>query len=127
MSYVSPTVNASGRTFSQLQAEGWAGHVERVIAANSLSQAQINIIRALISGVDHRQPLARGISTVITNWLAGAPIDTNEVNQRLLDYATALKVILAAIEEINTLVTSNAGTLHRTAGNVSAPLTRTWP
>jgi hypothetical protein len=123
MSYVSPTITASGGTFAQLQAEGWAGHVERVIAANTFSQAQINFIRALVSGTDN----SARISTSISNWLSGKPIDPTEVSTRFLNHATVLKAILAALEEINVLAAANPGSLHRVAGNVSAPQTRTWP
>jgi hypothetical protein len=113
LAYVSPTIVPSGTTFAQLLAGGFRGEMIRLANANSFPPA----IRSLIFRLD---TLQTGIVQTVDAFIQGDPIATTDVNARLLAYATALKTILAALEEINVLVNANPGTLKTIVGGGGA-------
>ena len=110
MAYVSPTINPSGITYLQLQSVGFAGHVDLLIAANAFSQNQINQIHGLVRSIARKGGLAR-FEALVSNWLQQLPIDPVDLAQRLLDGTTAVKAVLAVMEEEAVLFAANPGTL----------------
>jgi hypothetical protein len=109
LAYVSPTITPSGTTFAQLQAGGFRGQMIRLANTNAFPPP----IRSLMFRLD---ALQTGIVQTVDAFLQGDPIATTDVNARLLAYATALKAMLAALEEINVLVNNNPGTLKTIVG-----------
>jgi hypothetical protein len=73
--------------------------------------------------------LQTGIVHAVDAFIQGDPVATADINARLLTYATALKALLAALEEINVLVNANPGTLRTvsTPGGPGARVRRTFP
>ncbi len=123
MPYVSPTIVPSGTTFAQLQAGGFGAELKRLIAANDFPPA----VDSLLSG--DFETLHRAIVHLVDAYLRGDPVAANDVNTKLLYFATALKTILTAIEEVNALVAANTGTLKNvpTTAATGHQLRRTFP
>ena len=122
MAYTSPTITASSQTYANLKAKGFPGYVDGLIAANSgLSQTQINLIHGLI-----KIQAGTGVSIfarqLIDHWLDGAPIAATDLTQRLLDCTTALKAVLASLEEVAVLWDANQGTLTTKADGSGMPV-----
>jgi hypothetical protein len=122
MAYTSPTITASSQTYANLKAKGFPGYVDGLIAANSsLTQNQINLIHGVIktqSGAG-ANVFARNL---IDHWLDGSPIAASDVTAKLLDSTTALKAILAALEEVAVLWDANQGTLTTKADASGMPV-----
>lgn len=108
MPYTPPVLAPSGTTFAQFQAGGLRGQLDRVAAANSLSPS----VRGLIVG--NLSALQAGIRHVVDSFIQGDPTPAAEVSARLLTFATAVKALQVALDEINTLVDANPGTLANT-------------
>jgi len=108
MPYTPPVLAPSGTTFAQFQAGGFRGQLDRLATASGLSPA----IRSLVVG--DFSTLQTGIRHVVDSFLQGDPTPVAEVNARLLTYATALKALQVALDEINVLIDANAGTLVNT-------------
>ena len=126
MSYTTPTIAASGGTFAQLQAGGLSGQVERIIAANGFSGRAVSLIRSGESGQFQR--LYGAAAEAVSNYVRGVPMTTADANALLLDLATALKALLAATEEVATLVAANPGTIRQAITNPNHPtIKRTFP
>lgn len=123
MAYTSPTIAPSWTTFAQLQAGGFRKQLERLATANGFTLA----VQSLILG--RFDAIRTGITHTVDAYLQGDPATINDLNAKLLNYATALKAIATAIDEINTLVAANPGTIkpvaHRGAPQVSPR--RTFP
>ncbi|CAB4130731.1 hypothetical protein UFOVP124_27 [uncultured Caudovirales phage] len=122
MAYVSPTITASSQTYANLKTKGFAGYVDGLIAANSsLTQNQINLIRGAVKTQSNAgaNVFARNI---VDHWLDGNPITTADLTQRILDSTTALKAMLAAMEEMAVLWDANQGTLTTKADYSGMPV-----
>lgn len=112
MSYTAPTITASGGTWAEFKTYGFAGQIEAVIAANSFNQAVINEIRAFRKGNSGLK--IADINSAMNNYLHGLPVATADINTQLLNHATAVAALLTAINEANTLIAANPGTLTTT-------------
>jgi hypothetical protein len=123
VAYTSPTITPSNTTFAQLLAGGFQGQLVRLANANAFPPA----IRSLMLG--RLDAISAGISHIVDAFLRGDPVATADANAKLLTYATALKAVTAALEEINVLVAANPGTLKRVAGPgpTGARQVRTFP
>lgn len=123
MAYSSPTIAPSGSTFAQLQAGGFRKQLERLADANALPPP----IRSLILG--RFDAIRTGIVHTVDGYLRGDPAAIADINAKLLAYATALKAIATAIDEINTLVAANPGTIRPVVGRGApqAQFRRTFP
>jgi hypothetical protein len=120
MAYVSPTITPSGITYLQLQQVGFPGHIDLLITANAFSQAQINHIHSLVKQSDYGG--LRKFETLISNWLQQFPIATSDISQRILDHATAMKAILAVMEEEAALFAANPGALSSSNDGAGYPV-----
>ena len=122
MAYTSPTITPSSQTYANLKAKGLPGYVEGLIAANTgLTQSQINLIRGVMktqSGAG-ANVFARNL---IDHWLDGNPISAAELTAKILDTTTALKAILAALEEVAVLWDANQGTLTTKTDGAGMPV-----
>lgn len=106
MAYTPPTIAPSGTTFAQLQAGGFSKQLDRLAGANNFTPA----VRSLVLG--RVNAIRTGIVHTIDAYLRGDPATIGDINARLLNYATALRAIAAAIDEVNTLVAANPGTIR---------------
>ena len=127
MSYTSPTILPSGSTFAQLQSQGFAGHAEAVISANAFSEDVKTRLRHFARGTGDGQ--VKNMASHLTNYLCGNPTPTAEVNTQMLNLATALKALLASVEEVATLIAANTGTVSTVASKSGTHLAtkRTFP
>ncbi|HWE37719.1 MAG TPA: hypothetical protein VG406_14220 [Isosphaeraceae bacterium] len=123
MAYTSPTIKPSNTTFAQFRAGGFQGQLVRLADANAFPPA----VRSLLLG--RFEAIPTGIAHIVDAFLRGDPVTTADANAKLLVYATALKAISAALEEINVLVDANPGSLKRVAGpgTTGARQVRTFP
>lgn len=110
MAYVSPSIAPSGTSFAQLFAGGFHGQLVRIANANTLSADATRLIMG-DPGV-----LQTAIVNLIDSYLKGDPVATTDVNAKLLTYATALKTLATAIDEVNVLVDANPGTIKTFGG-----------
>ena len=62
------------------------------------------------------------LEKLMDNWMSGMPIAGSDLTQRLLDYNTAWKAFLAALEEIAVLWDANPGTLVTTPDGAGMPM-----
>ena len=120
MAYVSPTITPSGQTYAQLKAKGFPGYVDGLISANNFNQTTINHIHALVKQSDVGGLIR--YESLVHAWLSSMPITGAEMTQRLLDYNTAVKALLAALEEISTLWDANQGTLTTKLDGAGMPI-----
>jgi len=120
MAYTSPTITPSGQTYAQLKARGFAGYVDGLIAANSFNQSVINHIHGLVKQTDVGGIIR--LEKLIDNWMSGYPIAASDLTQRVLDYTTAFKALLAALEEIAVLWDANQGTLTTSVDGAGMPV-----
>jgi hypothetical protein len=114
MAYTSPTISPSKTTFAQLCSGGFEGQLIRLANANAFPPAVRSLVLSPLEG------LRKGIVHTVDAYLRGDPVTTKDVNAKLLAYATALKAITAALEEINVLVDANPGTI-KTVAPVNGP------
>ena len=114
MAYVSPTIVPSGTTFAQLRSGGFQGQLIRLANANAATPA----VRSLVLGSP--ASIKTGIVQAVDAFLRGDPISTADINAKLLTYATALKLIAAALDEANVLVDANPGSLATVRANTPA-------
>lgn len=123
MAYTSPTVNPSNTTFAQLLSGGFTAQLARIADANSFPPA----IRSLMLG--DLGAARQGIASSVDAYLHGEPLATADINAKMLAFATALKAVLAALEEINVLIDANPGTLKTVAAASKdhTRLKRTFP
>lgn len=103
MAYQSPTIAPSGTTFSQLKAGGLHGQLIRLANANAFSPT----VRSLVLGPV--EALKTGAVHAVDGYLHGDPVSTGNLSAKLLAYATALKALSTALDEVNSLVDSNPG------------------
>jgi len=123
VAYTSPTVKPSNTTFSQLQSGGFTAQLVRLANANAYPPA----VRSLMLG--DLSAARQGIAESVDAYLHGEPIGTADINAKLLVFSTALKAILAGLEEINVLIDANPGTLRtvQSAGKINGQRLRTFP
>jgi hypothetical protein len=118
MAYQSPSVTSSGTTFAQLRSGGLRGQLDRLATSNAFSPA----VRSLIVGP--LDTIHTGIVHAVDAFIQGDPVATGDVSAKLLTYATALKAIACALDEVNALIDANTGTLKNIVGAVGSGIQR---
>jgi hypothetical protein len=113
VAYVSPTITPSGTTFSLLLSGGFHGQLARLASANAMSADATRLIMGDL-GI-----LQTAVVNLVDSYIKGEPVANADVNAKLLTYATALKTLATAIDEINVLIDANPGTI-RTFGGIGA-------
>ena len=123
MAYTSPTVKPSNTTFAQLQSGGFTAQLVRLANANSYPPA----VRSLMLG--DLGAARQGIAASVDAYLHGEPLSTADINAKMLAFSTALKAVLAGLEEINVLIDANPGTLKtvESPSRDHSRLKRTFP
>lgn len=132
MAYTSPTISASGATWADLKAGGLSGHLEKIIAANTLSAEATSYVRLVRERQIQR--LFDRLQSQLDAFLGGDPVSPPDgsgnlvdLDGRLADFAAALKAFATAVDEIAALVDANPGTIG-TAKNPAGEIVtrRTW-
>lgn len=133
MPYTPPSLASSGITWAQLQSLGFHGTLGQVSLANGLSQA----VASRLKSADTVGLTIHAYSALVDRFLSGDPIDITDILNRLTDLARVFRSLAQAADDVNTLISANAGTVHdvftRPVGNgitiagQYVRLRRTWP
>jgi len=110
----------SGASFAQFRGGGLAGQLELLIAANpTLDPAIIVGLRA--GRINMLDLTYSGLASLVASFLQGDPIATSDVTSRLDAYATVFSGYTQAVNEINSLIKANPGTIVNLLTSPSAP------
>jgi hypothetical protein len=86
---------------------GFRGQLDRLATANAFNPLRPQ------SPLDS---IHTGIVHVVDAFLQGDPMAASDVSAKLLSYATALKAVACALDEINSLIEANSGNLTNVLG-----------
>jgi hypothetical protein len=128
VSYTPPVLAGSGVTWAQLRSLGFQGTLARLAQVNGLPPA-------LISRLSSSQTISnavRAYAALVDQFLAGDPVDVNEISTRMTDLSKVFRSLAQAADDVNTLIAANPGTVHDvvTKGNGGDRVVkrkRTWP
>jgi hypothetical protein len=121
-------VASSGITWAQLRSLGFHGTLAQVALTNGLPAPLASRIKSsdTVSGAVH------AYAALIDRFLAGDPVDINEVTNRMTDLARVFHALAQAADDANALIAANPGTVHDVAingngGDRRLERRRTWP
>jgi len=117
VSYTGPSITASGTTFAQFQAGGASGHLERLIAAQSLTPTAAPTSAPTLAASGSGNTLAANTYYVVVT-------ETNGLGETAASPASASQVVSAAQKLTVTFPTLKTG---NTARNVYLGLSSTGP
>ena len=110
MAYTAPTISASGQTFADLQALGFAPFAAGVAAANSATVAQTTLVNQMMVSNQRIWPVARAID-IVSNYLYGRSVAISEFESQLYDINFAVAIVNQALAEVGELMDANPGTI----------------
>lgn len=121
MAYSAPSMSASSQTFNNLQSRGFAGYLNALMTANSLTDAQKSLAESLFIKTQ-ASLLGEKLRQIVDNFTNGHPATLATYDAELKDVAQAFAAVLAAINEIAALVDANTGYLDHTYTKIGFPI-----
>ena len=105
-------MDASGQTLANLQARGYPGYVQTLVASNTTNAATAaeKTLANLLLDHEKASNVSARIHSVVQSYLDGKPVANGTLLAEIFDLQYAFAAHSAALGEIGTIMAAHAGT-----------------